>query len=427
MALTDLDEIILGTRAERPRAAISDAIKCYRAGAYAAAITSTWIAICYDFIDKLVELSMSGNLLASDKLRRLEHIHSKMDVEQSLAFERDLLRSANKDFELIAERDFLLLKRIQEDRNRCAHPSLSAEEDMFAPSPELVRGHIHAAYSILLKHSAAQGKSAIARLVSEVGSDYFPERATEAANWFSHGPLKRPRESLVRNLVVLFIKNFLEKGPGLRANRRILAALQGIKLLHGALFEETIHLRFARIGQELQNNQLGRLLEIVVTFPEHWSVLTPDVQTRVVGFIRELPGAEAKIIEPLLSFPPLSSCATEWVKQAEFQMLENAISSIESHQTIISRIAWLYTGTKSADIANEMSRRLIAGIHHLRDFECIRIMHTMNRATDIKNSSGASTLLRAIQFKLPPEKFTSLIKELELERVLESRDSGVDF
>ncbi|GAK61608.1 hypothetical protein U27_01509 [Candidatus Vecturithrix granuli] len=54
--LSDLDELVQQVREEKSRTYITEAIKSYRAGAYRAAIVSTWIAVVYDIILKLREL-----------------------------------------------------------------------------------------------------------------------------------------------------------------------------------------------------------------------------------------------------------------------------------------------------------------------------------------------------------------------------------
>ena len=58
-ALADLDELILLCRDDKARLYIVEAVTCYRSGAYRSAIVATWIAVCYDIIDKLRELARS--------------------------------------------------------------------------------------------------------------------------------------------------------------------------------------------------------------------------------------------------------------------------------------------------------------------------------------------------------------------------------
>ncbi|MBW4500097.1 MAG: hypothetical protein KME57_11190 [Scytonema hyalinum WJT4-NPBG1] len=57
---------------------------------------------------------------------------------------------------------------MKEDRNLCAHPAFIAEEELFQPTPELVRTHIVHAVVHLMQHQPVQGKSAIQRIMSEI-------------------------------------------------------------------------------------------------------------------------------------------------------------------------------------------------------------------------------------------------------------------
>lgn len=57
--LQDLDELVLECRDERARAYIREAVICCKSGAYRSAIVSTWIALAFDIVDKMHELSLA--------------------------------------------------------------------------------------------------------------------------------------------------------------------------------------------------------------------------------------------------------------------------------------------------------------------------------------------------------------------------------
>jgi hypothetical protein len=155
-------------------------VACYRSGAYRSAIVATWIAVCYDIIDKLRELALSGDSAAEQHLEILERARASHDVQRSLKFEHDILVLARDQFELISPLEYEDLSRLQEDRNRCAHPSLISRDQGFNPSGELARLHIRSAVLHLLQHQPVQGKSALDRLLSEVSSQYFPVETAKA-------------------------------------------------------------------------------------------------------------------------------------------------------------------------------------------------------------------------------------------------------
>jgi hypothetical protein len=242
-ALADLDELVLLCRDDKARLYIVEAVACYRAGAYRSAIVATWIAVCYDIIDKLRELSLSGDKAAAVNLEKLEQARASNDFVRSLNFERDILTLARDQFELLSHLEHVDLFRLQEDRNRCAHPSLISQDQGFNPSGELARLHIRSAVLHLLQHQPVQGKYALERLVGEVRSEYFPETSAKAAQALSSGPLKRPRDSLVRNFVIILMKDVLGATLGWKERHRALAALKGVKELHHRIFDITVEER----------------------------------------------------------------------------------------------------------------------------------------------------------------------------------------
>ena len=74
--LTDLDELILRCRDDRAKAYVREAVASYRAGAFRSAIVATWIAVCFDFIEKLQELALAGDKEAESQVNELEKIRS---------------------------------------------------------------------------------------------------------------------------------------------------------------------------------------------------------------------------------------------------------------------------------------------------------------------------------------------------------------
>jgi hypothetical protein len=147
----DLDELILLCRNDKAKSFIQEAVSCYKAGAYRQVIVATWIALVYDIIHKLQELELAGDANATRILEKYEKIRKAGDLRGSLDFERTILDVAMKDFELISDIEYIDLARLQEDRNRCAHPAMNANEEIYQPSPELARSHLRNAIEHLLQ------------------------------------------------------------------------------------------------------------------------------------------------------------------------------------------------------------------------------------------------------------------------------------
>jgi hypothetical protein len=290
-ALVDLDELVLLCRDDKARLYLVEAVACYRSGAYRSAIVATWIAVCYDIIDKLRELALSGDRNAEQYIAKIERARAANDFAQALILERDLLKIARDEFELISHLEHIDLSRLQEDRNRCAHPSLVSQDQAFAPSGELARLHVRSAVLHLLQHQPVQGKYALERLINEVHSEYFPDTVPKAVQALSSGPLKRPRDSLVRNFVIVLIKDILVPRLDWKARSRTLAALSAVKELHHRVFELTMKEQLAVIFRRIPDKDIAWCVWLLVRLKNYWDVLSRDVQLKLEAFVTALPSA----------------------------------------------------------------------------------------------------------------------------------------
>jgi len=168
--LKDLDELVAECPDPRSRKYIQESVQCYKAGAYRSAVVSCWIAVAFDLADKIREVAASGDAIAQEAITKFDRARSDGDVRSALAFERELLHLARDKFEFISAIEFIDLERLATDRNRCAHPSLAFDAEVFEATPELARLHIVNAARYVLSQPAAQGKKAL--LVAELDSNF---------------------------------------------------------------------------------------------------------------------------------------------------------------------------------------------------------------------------------------------------------------
>src|SRR5260370_21301770 len=166
--LADIDDLILRCRDDKTRHFLAEATACYKAGAFRAAIVSTWIAVVFDFIAKLCELDRTGDVEARSLLAEFERVEQEKDIKIAIplaqALERTLLEKAKDQFELLSSLEYKDLLRLHEDRHRCAHPSMHSIEDPYQPTGELVRYHLRNAVEFLLQHPPMQAKAAQERI-----------------------------------------------------------------------------------------------------------------------------------------------------------------------------------------------------------------------------------------------------------------------
>lgn len=87
-SLADLDELINKCRNEKSKEYLAEAVGCYKSGAYRSCIVTVWIAIIFDYINKLKELDLTGDSNARIKLQEFSRICESNDVTAALNFER---------------------------------------------------------------------------------------------------------------------------------------------------------------------------------------------------------------------------------------------------------------------------------------------------------------------------------------------------
>ena len=281
----DLDDLISSCRSENAKVAFAEAVACFRAGAYRACIVSTWTAVVFDYVGKLRELELDGNGTAKSKLASFENARAQNDIALSLSLERELLDDAHKHFELVNPIEIQDLKRLQDDRNRCAHPSLLTLDLPYSPTAELARCHLRNAVMHLLSQPPVQGKEALGRIRADIASEYFPESVVDAEKRLSQR-LKRARPSLVATLVVEITKNLLSFDTE-DAHPRYRAALGAITRLHHAEVLKTLSAKLPTLADQVQDGRLRLLLAYCSSYELAWSALGMEAQGRLELYVRE--------------------------------------------------------------------------------------------------------------------------------------------
>jgi hypothetical protein len=406
--LADLDELILRCRDERAKSLIAEAVAGYKAGAFRSAVVATWIAVCFDLIEKMRELALAGDSSAEKQIERLEKIRSNDDVSGALAFERDLLRLARDQFEFISPIEYVDLQRLQVDRNRCAHPSLADDFSPYLPSAELARTHIVSAVDYVLKHPPAQGKFALDRLLDQIDSEYFPVSKQGALDALRVGPLARARESLIRNLVVILLKKAIE-GPRASRARRI-SALRAIEAIHSNVYKRTLFEKLSPIIRKLPDDSLRLALSPVFDLPLAWSSLEADVSQRLQSYVRNLPSKEMDVLEWLVQFEPLEKDVKSRISRATREELKSTFFfSIDG--PIADRYVEIYLQSKSYEQANDWAKEIIGNIDDFDENQFQKIIIDGSKNSEIKSSFRFSDVISAIQK-------TDRIKQTELDKLL---------
>lgn len=274
--LTDLDELALTVRDRIAQSYILEAITAYRGGAYRASIVSAWVAVSFDVISKIRELSDQGDGAAQKFIKNVDGLIEAKKIKPFLKIEEDILETATKDFEFLSAQEKSDLDLLRNDRHLCAHPAFVSEEVLFEPEPERVRMHIIHVVKHLLQHQPVQGKSAIEKIVRDIKSRSFPITLETACVFLNSRYLDRAKKSLVENLVLLLLKATLRgdlPDLPLTYSRQILLALQAIARRHPDIYEERMKAKFLTIVESLEESQLPHTFRLLGSDPRCWDWL----------------------------------------------------------------------------------------------------------------------------------------------------------
>lgn len=414
--LTDLDELILRCRNDRAKSYLREAVASYRAGAFRAAIVATWIAVCFDFIEKLQELALAGDKEAENQIEELEKIRASGDLARALKFERELLVAARDKFELISPLEYIDLSRLQEDRNRCAHPSLVAEGVAYSPSAELARLHINSAVTNVLQNAPAQGTYALERLLKEVASDYFPIKLEDAKEFLSTGPLRKPRESLVRNFIVVLLKTFLLGTEDYKYKRRISAALGATGSLHLEAYNSALTEKLSPLIRQIDDKNLSSIFLFFGQLPDVWQFLGADVKQRLNNYVLNMPPDDFDAIEYALNFAHLKDSAEKRIKKATRKELVDSIF-FDLPSQVGDRFVEIYLDSQSFDQANSWAKQLMLHAGDLSADQVRRILTNAAGNNQILGSFEIESLVSTLRKrkKLPPAEFEELLTKNGLE------------
>jgi hypothetical protein len=296
-SVIDLEELLEQVRDVGAKEQLREAINCYHSGAYRSAIVSTWVAVVFDFVAKLRELDMTGNQAAQTKLNGLETIRVNHDLPKLLTFEKDLVEEATTAFELISPVESVDLRRLYEDRNRCAHPSLTALDEVFRPAAELARAHIVAAVRNMLSQAPIQGTAAATRVFAEILSDSFPIDPAKAAEYLRHGPLGRAKDTLIRSVVIGVTKDLLTENRPTTSRKKQYATLNAVKILYPGKFMSVVAGNLRLIAERLDDDKTKRLVLYVGQVGGTWEHLGPSCQLKCQNFVES---ASAETIDASL-------------------------------------------------------------------------------------------------------------------------------
>lgn len=285
-AFIDLDELILLCRTKQSKKFIKEAIDCYRAGAFRSCIVSTWNAVVFDFIFKLKELKLFGDPEATLQLSNFEKLRSLNNYKGLWDFESKIPEYALKKFELISQIEELDIKRLFEDRSRCAHPSMSSLEEPFEATAELARYHLRSAVIHLLQRPPVQGRTAHDDILQQIESENFPQDVESAVNYLQQSLLLRARHTLIKDIVVNLTVGLLTENFSQKKTKQHFSAINAIAFIHHKFTQESLNEKLSDIIlRKVDDVNFDKLVSYLANI-EAWDYISEPCKIKLNNFIK---------------------------------------------------------------------------------------------------------------------------------------------
>ncbi|WP_146038658.1 hypothetical protein [Paracoccus sp. SY] len=410
VGIEDLDELILKCRDRKARDYIREAVGSYRAGSYRSAIVATWIAVCFDLIGKLRELALAGDKEAENQVHELDEITRIEDFQRALKFERGIVDLAFK-MEMISPLEQVDLIRLQEDRNRCAHPSLNLDGERYAPPAELARLHINSAVNHLLMHEPAQGKFALDRLCSLIRSQYFPVNDAEALKFLQNGPLRRARPSLPRNLTIILLKGIFDKSEDYMHSTRTVCALNAIHVMHNAQYSDAMREYISKQFEKLDDTKLNLSLDILHKLKDAWLHLDYNQKYRLTKYVQSIPQKDLDELDSALRFPPLREAALRRLRGVTLADFDKVFFWF-LNDDIMDKLIDIYLSSPTFEAANQAAKLLTMYKGDIENKHVIKIIEGASKNSQVSGSYELDNLIKTLRDtkKVPPEDFEELLE-----------------
>jgi hypothetical protein len=292
-----VEDLVNAVRDHESRRYLKEAIDSYQVGAFRSAIVATWIAVAFDLIGKIRQLSDGGDGGARDFIRGLENAINAGNMVQLQQVERDLLTISHEKFEIIDTRELAELGRLRDDRHVCAHPAFVRPTEIFVPTPELVRSHLATATDAVLSKGPTPGKRAMKRFQDEIIQASFPESLDELVPYLRDRYFEPGKSSLRRGLAELIIKGCMATkdtdGTDLdpRIARRCALSAHALERIQPALLSEALSAVVTKReeGPGLSEDELLLFTGSLGDMAPAWQALQSASHARVREVLKNVP------------------------------------------------------------------------------------------------------------------------------------------
>ena len=385
---------------------IREAVRCYEAGAYRAAIVSAYVAVCFDLIAKLQGLASGGDQEAAaivsnlKKYRDQQRDGSQQAVKSLLEIERSLLENFRDKFEFFGHQEFEELSRLRADRNRCAHPTFFNDEMPYSPAAELARLHIRSALVYVLTQPARQGKAALTSLKSVVLSSYFPSQLKDAITRLRGTELVNARDKLVKAFIDDLVFGWPDAANDYYQKDNVLLAVEATADMHKVIAVPRLATAIVKLCNSGEANAVRFAAAVALRIPDAHEHI--DEATRVVlqTWLTRL-GTEEK------GLAIKQALRVDWWRDSAIDAIETLtpeqLAVVQDPPAeMITRAAHLYGSAASWNQANKLASSVanpLADRFTINDISIV--FDALHAGADLIGSGGFGTFVDLLYDKNP--------------------------
>ena len=424
--LADIEALSLKCRSEQSKDYIAEALHCYKASAYRAAIVTTWIALVFDLIDKVRELSLAGDANAQALEAKYESYITQIEqgsnqgIKAALEFERNILETCRDQLQLFDPHQFKDLERLREDRHRCAHPSFQQVGVPYKPSAEHARLHLRNVIVHVLSQPPVQGKAALAELKAMVASSYFPTDHERALLQLRSSNLNAALEPLVRGFVDTMIFGFLTTGDSLFYKPQVLAAINAAFFMYPEVVEERLIKQLNKVVRDAPDAAFSGAACLVCSVNNAWGLLERAAKDKIRAFVKNGPNGEVLAgLRTLAKIDDLKDVVRSRLMVLELDDLAEAIEPLGVGEIAKDRALQLLQSASSWDRVNSIfSKAVLPLFDHLdrEDIERIVRMPT-EHGSDLLGAHGYGLFIEKVRER-------QIISDQELNQLLRVNRAG---
>ena len=434
-SLSDLESLALTCKSDQSREYISEAIRCYGAAAYRAAIVNTWIAVVYDLIEKIRELSLTGDEVA--KSINAEHERYIRQIEQknsdglkgALEFERLIIEVCRDKLQFFDAQQFLDLDRLRQDRHRCAHPSFQRLSVPYDPPAEQARLHIRNAVVHVLSQPPVQGKAALNKLKELVSSEYFPLNKKDAILQLKHVGINSLTDPAINGFVDMLVYSFLDGNDRLFYKGTVYSAMEAVLEIFPVQVEARLRKQFNKLLHSVPENVTCGACALVSHTDFSWGLLDDAVKDWVASFVKK--GPTSQVLPLLPHFSSRAGLEPVVKRRIETMSLPDLRAAVSEHglrSAAKDRSLHFLSKSGTWDSTNQIFNDLIFPIYDaLTKDDVIRIMKMPSEnKSDLIGAHAYSVFLNKIKSSglFEDKEFRALVEEQNSSFLL--RDLGFD-